>query len=104
MRVGLYCGSFDPVTYGHLDVIQRVSAIFDEVVVGVVVGSTRKRYMFSADDRIGFVREGVLPRAHRLIEAGKLRGYLHDRDLYVFDGFAGADFGFFLSASYRFSL
>ncbi len=58
-RLALCPGSYDPVTYGHLDIIQRVSAIFDEVVVGIVVGSTRKRYMFSADDRIAFVRESV---------------------------------------------
>lgn len=58
-RLALCPGSYDPVTYGHLDIIQRISAVFDEVVVGVVMGSTRKRFMFSADDRIAFVRESI---------------------------------------------
>lgn len=58
-RIAVCPGSYDPVTYGHLDIIQRVSGLFDEVVVGVVMGSTRKEYMFDADRRIDFVRRGV---------------------------------------------
>lgn len=58
-RTAVCPGSYDPVTYGHLDIIERAARIFDEVVVGVVVGSTRKQYMFDADERMGFVREST---------------------------------------------
>jgi pantetheine-phosphate adenylyltransferase len=53
-------GSYDPVTYGHLDVITRASEIFDEVVVGVVNLPIRKgKTLFSIEDRLAFVRETV---------------------------------------------
>ena len=58
-RVVVCPGSYDPVTNGHIDVIQRASGLFDEVVVGVVIGSTRKKYMFTTDERIAFVRDAV---------------------------------------------
>jgi len=51
-------GSFDPITNGHLDVIARAAAIFDEVVVAVGKNST-KSYLFSADERIELVRESL---------------------------------------------
>jgi pantetheine-phosphate adenylyltransferase len=53
-------GSYDPVTFGHLDVISRASEIFDEVVVGVVNLPIRKgKTLFSIDDRLAFVRQAV---------------------------------------------
>jgi len=51
-------GSFDPVTLGHLDVIERAAAIFDRVVVGVGRNTT-KNYMFSLDERLALVRGAV---------------------------------------------
>jgi pantetheine-phosphate adenylyltransferase len=55
-------GSFDPVTCGHLDVIERVSPLFDEVVVAVGVNPAKNR-MFDADERIAMIQEatGGLP-------------------------------------------
>jgi pantetheine-phosphate adenylyltransferase len=58
-RIALCPGSYDPVTYGHVDIIQRASILFDEVVVGVVIGSTRKKYMFETDRRIEFARDAL---------------------------------------------
>ena len=53
-------GSYDPVTNGHLDVIERASAIFDEVVVAVVDASVRKSPpLFNAEERIAFIEEAV---------------------------------------------
>lgn len=46
----IYPGSFDPVTFGHLDIIRRAAGIFDEVVVAVMVNS-EKRYLFSDAER-----------------------------------------------------
>ncbi len=58
-RVALCPGTYDPVTYGHLDVIERAARIFDQVVVAVVEGGVRKHPMFSAAERQEFVRESV---------------------------------------------
>ena len=42
----LYAGSFDPLTLGHLDIIERAAHLFDEVVIGVVVNLKKKRPCF----------------------------------------------------------
>jgi pantetheine-phosphate adenylyltransferase len=55
----IYPGSFDPVTYGHLDVIERAARIFDRVVVGVVNNPHHKTPMFGSDERVAFIREAV---------------------------------------------
>jgi pantetheine-phosphate adenylyltransferase len=51
-------GSFDPVTHGHLDVIERMSPLFDEVVVAVGVNPAKNR-MFEAEERIEMIREAT---------------------------------------------
>lgn len=51
-------GSFDPVTLGHVDVIERAAAIFDKVIVGVGRNTT-KNYIFSLDERLDLVRGAV---------------------------------------------
>ena len=51
-------GTFDPVTNGHLDIVKRASAIFDDVVVGVYRGSG-KSPLFSSEERLAMVRETV---------------------------------------------
>ena len=53
-------GSYDPVTFGHLDVIKRCSNVFDNVIVAVVNQPVRKsKTLFSAEDRVGFIQEQV---------------------------------------------
>ncbi|MGH2857000.1 MAG: adenylyltransferase/cytidyltransferase family protein, partial [Solirubrobacteraceae bacterium] len=55
-RIAICPGTFDPVTYGHLDVIGRASAMYDEVIVAVVNLPWRKGgTLFSADERVGFL-------------------------------------------------
>ena len=49
-------GSFDPITFGHLDIIERASKIFDEVVIAVLVNKT-KSTLFSVDERIEMIKE-----------------------------------------------
>jgi pantetheine-phosphate adenylyltransferase len=49
-------GSFDPITFGHLDIIERASSLFDEVVVAVLVNKTKKS-LFTVDERISMIRE-----------------------------------------------
>ena len=41
-RIGVYPGSFDPITYGHLDVIERASRLFDRLIVGVLFNRNKK--------------------------------------------------------------
>ncbi len=54
----IYPGSFDPVTYGHLDLIERATQVFDEVVVAVAVNS-RKRLLFDAEERRRMLEEAL---------------------------------------------
>jgi len=59
-RIAVCPGTFDPVTYGHLDVIGRASKMFDTVVVGVVNLPWRKgNTLFSAEERIAFLRDAT---------------------------------------------
>ncbi len=59
-RIAVCPGSYDPVTNGHLDVIARAAAIFDEVVVAVVDASVRKKApLFGIEERLAFIEEGV---------------------------------------------
>jgi pantetheine-phosphate adenylyltransferase len=59
-RIAVCPGSYDPVTLGHLDVISRVSRIYDEVVVAVVDSSVRKTPpVFSAAERMQFIAEAT---------------------------------------------
>jgi len=55
-KIAVYPGSFDPVTYGHLDIINRALRIFDQVVVAVACNSG-KNSLFNIDERIGLIRE-----------------------------------------------
>ena len=50
--VGFYPGTFDPVTFGHLDIVERASAMFDRLVVGVALNAAKKP-LLTLDERIG---------------------------------------------------
>ena len=56
MATALYAGTFDPVTYGHLDVVRRAAALFDKVIVGVSV-NPRKAPLFDKEERAIMLRE-----------------------------------------------
>lgn len=57
MRRAIYPGSFDPVTLGHLDIIKRAAAIFDELIVCVSVNSAKTGGLFSPEERVGLIRQ-----------------------------------------------
>ena len=56
MKVAIYPGSFDPVTNGHLDVIQRAADIFDKIIVSVL-NNTAKTPLFSVEERVKMLEE-----------------------------------------------
>lgn len=58
-RVAVCPGTYDPVTFGHIDVIARAAGLFDEVVVSVTTGSFKKKPMFDSEERIAFVEQSV---------------------------------------------
>ncbi len=58
MKVAIYPGSFDPITNGHLDVLNRACKIFDKVIVLVAV-NPKKKSRFSAEERVAMIKEAV---------------------------------------------
>jgi pantetheine-phosphate adenylyltransferase len=58
LRLGLYAGTFDPVTNGHMDILRRSLAIFERVIVAVA-DTTPKNTLFSLEERVGLVREAA---------------------------------------------
>lgn len=58
MITAIYPGSFDPITRGHIDIIKRASAIFDKVVVGVIM-NIEKKPLFDFDERIELIKKSV---------------------------------------------
>jgi pantetheine-phosphate adenylyltransferase len=57
-RKAVYPGTFDPITYGHLDLLKRATKIFDEVVVAVA-HSNNKQPLFSVEERVSMVKKAV---------------------------------------------
>ncbi len=60
MQIGIYPGSFDPITNGHLDIIERASKICDKVIVAVLK-NTNKNPMFTLEERVALIEEVVAP-------------------------------------------
>ncbi|NVO23601.1 pantetheine-phosphate adenylyltransferase [Donghicola sp. C2-DW-16] len=55
MRIGLYPGTFDPITLGHIDIIRRASALVDRLVIGVAINRD-KGPLFSLDERVAMIQ------------------------------------------------
>lgn len=60
MTLAIYPGSFDPLTFGHLDVALRAARLFDELIVAVYEGSNKPGAMFDIPTRVGLAREAIL--------------------------------------------
>lgn len=80
----IYPGSFDPLTLGHLDLIQRASHIFDQVIVAVGVNS-RKKTVFNAEERISMVKASVKGIKNIKVDAfdGLLVNYARTKKIHV---------------------
>ncbi len=57
-RCAVYPGSFDPVTYGHIDLIKRATHVFDEVIIAVA-NNTQKKALFDTQERLQMLREST---------------------------------------------
>jgi pantetheine-phosphate adenylyltransferase len=66
--LAIYAGTFDPITLGHLDLIERSAELFERLIVAVAV-DTPKTPLFSLDERVGMVREAVQSRSNVEVES-----------------------------------
>lgn len=83
-KIAVYPGSFDPITTGHLDIIERISHIFDHVIV-LVADSSEKKYMFSTEERAKFLRQAT--EGNKKVEVDIFQGltveYMRKRKAHV---------------------
>jgi len=76
-RVGVYPGTFDPVTLGHLDIVRRATHLVDRLVIGVTTNPS-KEPMFSLDERLAMVRRETAGIANGKIEVVDFDSLLMD--------------------------
>lgn len=81
MRIAVCPGSFDPVTLGHMDIINRASTLFDKVIVLVSVNSSKK-YAFTAEERVDLLKKvtGNLENVVVESDSGLLADYLKKKN------------------------
>ena len=84
MKSAIYPGSFDPVTYGHLDIIKRASDIVDHLTVAVLNNST-KTPLFSVEERVNILKEVTRDIPNVSVESfsGLLIDYAKEKDIQV---------------------
>ncbi len=84
MSKAIYPGSFDPVTFGHLDIIKRSASMFDELVVGVLVNNA-KHPLFSVEERTQMLEQAVkeYPNVSVIAFDGLLIDYMKKYDISV---------------------
>ena len=59
MKIAIYPGTFDPITNGHLDVIERASSLFDKVIVAVLKETNSKKALFNDKERLDLVNQSI---------------------------------------------
>ena len=83
-KIAVYPGSFDPITYGHIDIIKRGLRVFDSIIVAVARNST-KNSLFSIDERVELIRDVLAdnPRARVDTFEGLLVDYVRSQEATV---------------------
>ena len=96
MKIAIYPGSFDPVTTGHLNIIQRAAKIFDKLIVCVMVNAGKRSPMFSREERVELIRRVTkdIPNVEVDCSADLLADYARNKgDCVIVKGLrAGSDF------------
>ncbi len=83
-KIAVYPGSFDPITYGHLDIIKRGLTIFDEIIVAVASNS-QKNALFTTDERVELIQDVVKEEGRVTVDtfSGLLIDYVSSRKAHV---------------------
>jgi pantetheine-phosphate adenylyltransferase len=76
VKTAIYPGSFDPITFGHIDVVERSARLFDRVVMAIIT-NPQKAPLFTVDERRTMIQETVLPRCPN-VEIDVFHGLLVD--------------------------
>ncbi|MDF2538236.1 MAG: coaD [Herbinix sp.] len=87
MKIGIYPGSFDPITLGHLDIIMRASGLVDKLIIGVLKNNTKKP-LFTADERVELIKRVIKDKPntdHITVESfdGLLVDFAKQRDAQI---------------------
>ena len=84
MKTAVYPGSFDPITYGHLDIIKRAASMFDKVIVAVMCNSA-KTPLFTLDERVKMIKESVTGIDNVVVESfsGLLIDYCKKENIHI---------------------
>ena len=75
-RIAVFPGSFDPVTLGHMDIIERAAQLFDRVYVAIVPNGEKTHPMFTDEEKLELMRVSVAPLGN--VEAALWNGLLTD--------------------------
>jgi pantetheine-phosphate adenylyltransferase len=83
-KTAVYPGSFDPVTYGHLDIIKRGLSVFDHIIVAVL-NNSRKDPLFSVEERVEMLTEATKDLRHVTVDSfdGLLMDYVHKKKVSI---------------------
>jgi len=77
MKIAIYPGTFDPITFGHLDIIKRASELFDHIIIGVAKDNY-KNPLFSIDERVELIKSELNSMSNNKISVEKFEGLLVD--------------------------
>ena len=85
LNIAIYPGSFDPITNGHIDIINRSAKLFDKVIVAISKKSTSKKYLFTDIERLGLIKGNInhLDNVDTTIFNGLLVKYAQKMDINV---------------------
>jgi pantetheine-phosphate adenylyltransferase len=75
MKTAIYPGTFDPITYGHIDVIERACEIFDKIIV-MVARNTSKTALFNVEERVQMIRQVV--KKYKNVKVDSFQGLVVD--------------------------
>ncbi|MDO4287170.1 MAG: pantetheine-phosphate adenylyltransferase [Eubacteriales bacterium] len=80
MRIGVYPGSFDPATYGHLDIIRRASRLFDKLIVAAMINGEKKS-AFTMEEKVDFLKRMTqdIPNVEVESFSGLLADYVREK-------------------------